>query len=70
MHRVPVRSTVLAAVGYDEPSRTLEIRFHNGSLYRYRDVPPEVVLDLLQSESLGHYFTTTIRDAFTTERLR
>lgn len=70
MQRARVSSTVLAAVGYDEPSRTLEIRFHNGSLYRYRDVPPDVVLGLLQSESLGHYFTTTIRDAYPTERLR
>lgn len=70
MHRVRVRSTVLAAVGYDETTRTLELRFHSGSLYRYRDVPPGVVLELLQSESLGHYFTTSIRDAYPFERLR
>jgi hypothetical protein len=70
MHRVRVSSTVLAAVGYDESTRTLEIRFHNGSLYRYLDVPPEVVLELLQSESLGHAFTTSIRDSYAFERLR
>lgn len=70
MHRVRVSSTVLAAVGYDEDTRTLEIRFHSGALYRYRDVPPDVVLELLRSESLGHSFTTTIRDAYDYERLR
>ena len=70
MHRVRVSSTVLAAVGYDETTRTLEIRFHSGSLYRYRDVPPDVVLELLQSDSLGHYFTTAVRDTYAVERLR
>lgn len=70
MHRVRVSSTVLAAVGYDEDSRTLEIRFHSGAIYRYRDVPPEVVLELLTAESLGHTFTTTVRDTYGYERLR
>jgi len=59
-------STMLRAVAYDETRRLLRVRFSNGSLYRYHDVPPDVVETLLDPPggSHGRYFNEVIRDGF------
>ena len=51
-------------MGYDRDTRTLEIAFHNGGVYRYFDVPPEVFAELMAAESLGRYFTARIRQHY------
>jgi len=38
--RSRVVSSSVAAVGYDEESRILEVEFVDGRVYRYVDVPP------------------------------
>lgn len=59
-------STMLRAISYDENARLLRVRFSNGTIYRYYDVPPEVVATLLDPTdgSHGRYFNDTIRDGF------
>lgn len=61
-----LQSTMLRAVAYDARSRELRVRFQTGALYRYHDVPPEVVESLLDPPggSAGRYFNDTIRDGF------
>jgi len=44
------RSKALEAAGYDAASRTLRLRFRNGGLYDYFDVPPDVHEGLVTSE--------------------
>ncbi len=56
MKRVPVDSRSLRALGYDPDAQALEVEFHNGSQYRYEQVPAEVVKALLEADSLGRYF--------------
>jgi hypothetical protein len=59
-------SSMLRAIAYDPQRRELRVRFHSGGLYRYHDVPPEIVEQLLEPAdgSHGHYFNENIRDAF------
>jgi len=64
MKRNPVTSSTLASVGYDAPSRTLEIEFRNGRVYQYFDVPQEVYEGLLSADSVGRYFIAQIRDRY------
>jgi lysyl-tRNA synthetase, class II len=61
-----LRSTMLRAVAYDPRRRRLRVRFANGSLYRYHDVPVEVFEALLNPPggSHGRYFTDEIRDGY------
>ena len=61
-----LQSTMLRAIAYDPARRELRVRFQTGALYRYRDVPPEVVEALLDppAGSAGRYFNDTIRDGF------
>lgn len=59
-------STMLRAVSYDSQARELRVRFANGTIYRYHDVPADVMDTLLDppGHSHGRYFNETIRDGF------
>jgi len=60
MQRIPVESSDIVAIGYDEPSRTLEIEFQNDRVYQYKDVAPEVHAQLMRADSYGQFFSTFI----------
>ncbi|MGN6254922.1 MAG: KTSC domain-containing protein [Solirubrobacterales bacterium] len=62
MHRVPVESSILDSVGYDD--EVLEVRFGNGHVYRYFEVPPEVHRRLLEAGSKGSFFNRHVRDDY------
>ncbi len=64
-----VDSSAIAGVRYDSRARQLDIRFTNGRLYRYAEVPPFVVRALLEAPSAGEYFNAEIRDGYDYERL-
>lgn len=70
IERQPVQSTVLASVGYHPAKRLLEIEFHSGAIYRYRNVPGEIHRRLLAAESKGHFFGAAIRDKFRCELVK
>lgn len=58
------KSSNIAAHGYDAASRTLEVQFTNGARYQYHDVPPEVADGFTQAESVGKFFTQSVRGQF------
>lgn len=60
----PVQSSSLAAVGHDPATNTLAVRFTNGSVYHYADVPAAEAEALLASPSVGAYFAKKIRPAY------
>ncbi|HEX6977736.1 MAG TPA: KTSC domain-containing protein [Alphaproteobacteria bacterium] len=64
MQRIPLRSVVLRAVGYDPVTRTLEAEFRTGRIYRYAGVPPELFLSLLVARSKGRFFNIAVRDFY------
>ena len=64
MDRQPVRSSNLAAVGYDAESRTLEIEFLDSGVYQYFDVPPSIHDGLMGAPSHGKFFHAHIRDKY------
>ncbi len=70
MKRKDVESSMLASVGYDEKTETLEVEFNNGGVYEYYEVEKEVYEKLLNAESLGSYFYHNIRDDYDYSRLR
>ena len=64
MDREPVKSTSVASIGYDDLSRTLEIEFRSGSVYRYYDVPEQIYTDLIAASSLGRFINYKIKPRF------
>ena len=61
MNRTPVKSSFLAAIGYDEASKTLEVELKNGKIYQYLDFPPEEFAALRAAESLGAHYNIVKR---------
>jgi hypothetical protein len=62
--RQPVKSSVIATVGYDARGRRLEVGFHNGRVYTYLEVPPSVYEKLVTAESVGKFFNEGVRPYF------
>jgi len=69
MQRQRVSSSNLRSVGYDWWTRTLEIEFHSGSIYRYSRVPQERYTRLMEAGSKGSYFHANIRSSFAYRRV-
>ena len=66
--REPVASSSIAAFGYDEASRILEVEFPNGSVYRYFGVPASVYGAMKEAASVGMFFHAMIRNRFASQR--
>jgi hypothetical protein len=62
VNRLPVKSSNLAAVGYDADSKTLEVEFKTGGVVQFSDVPADKAAALQSAESPGAYFHLCIRD--------
>jgi hypothetical protein len=62
MHRMPVESSSIDSVGYER--NVLEVRFRNGGLYQYLDVPEQAVVSLMRAESKGRFFNQQIRGRY------
>ena len=60
---IPVQSSVLQIVAHGV-SGILELTFRSGAVYRYSEVPSEIVHALLAAESKGAFFNRHIRDHF------
>jgi hypothetical protein len=69
MKRQPLRSSVLSAAGYDPATAVLELQFTSGDVYRYFAVPPSVFRALLDADSPGAFFNTTISDRYPTRQV-
>ncbi len=69
MQRTPVQSRALVSAGYDAASQTLELEFHNGRVYRYREVPPGVFAFLLRTSSKGSFVNRMIDGRYAYEEV-
>jgi hypothetical protein len=63
MERQPVTSSVIASIGYDADSATLDVEFHDIGTYRYSGVPADVHRELVSAGSHGAYFDAHVRTA-------
>ena len=69
MERQRVSSSDLAFVGYDENSATLEIEFHNRTVYQYFNVPVLIYTNLMAASSKGRYFNENIRNDYSCRKV-
>lgn len=69
MHRLPVESSAIESVGYDARSRTLEIEFAGGGVYRYFAVPERVHELLLRADSRGAFVNRRIKPYYRCRRV-
>jgi lysyl-tRNA synthetase class 2 len=63
-------SSTISRIDYDQPSRTLVIRFGTGRAYEYADVPSDVYRNFRSAVSKGIFFNTHIRDRYRYREVR
>jgi hypothetical protein len=51
-------------VSYDEAKKNLEIEFHSGIIHQYQNVPSKIHTDLMNSSSVGIFYTEKIKNRF------
>jgi len=70
MKMTPVESSNLSAVGYDEKTQTMNVRFNSGGLYAYYNEPEKTYRKLMDADSHGSYFNTFIKGMYGDTKIR
>ena len=65
MDREMVDSSMIASIGYEQSSGTVEVEFQSsGQIWQYYDVPESTYYDLRAAGSLGNAFNGMIKGQF------
>lgn len=64
-----VVSSNINAVRYDSVSRNLEIRFNDGHVYSFSNVPGNTYIGMISAASKGKYFHKNIQGKFLSTRI-
>lgn len=66
---IPVTSSNVESVGYDEQNEVVYVRFSNGTLYIYKGVPQYDYEGLLNAPSVGSYLHRNFKNVYPYERI-
>ncbi len=66
MHEV--ESSNISAVGFDEFSSTLVVKFNKGVVYSYLGVNNHLFLELVGADSVGMVFAKSVKGSFSCKR--
>lgn len=69
MDMIPVASSNIDSVGYDDDTRELRIRFNDGSVYSYQGVDHADHAALMNATSIGSYFHKHIKTFYAGTKL-
>lgn len=67
MERKKVKSSNINSIGWKD--NILEIEFHNGGIYQYKNVNEEIYKAFMDVESKGKYFSQYIKGIFTSDKV-
>ena len=66
---IDVNSSNVAQIGYDENEQTVYIRYNNGTLYIYKEVPQHEFDGLKNAPSVGSYLHRNFKNIYVYERI-
>ncbi len=66
---IPVSSSNIDSIGYDEQNQEVYVRFLNNSLYVYKGVPAHECQNLMEAPSQGSYLNRNFKNVYPYERL-
>ncbi len=64
MEMIKVSSSAISAIGYDESTKMMKIRFKQSKTYDYCGVPKNVFEAFLNASSIGRYYDQHIKDKY------
>ncbi len=66
---IPVESSNVESIGYDQENQIVYVRFLNGNLYIYKEVPEYEFENLLSAPSIGSYLHRNFKNVYPYERI-
>ena len=60
----PVKSSFIAAIGYNPQTRIAAVKFNSGKVYTYANVHPNTYTGWLKAPSNGKYFHRNIKGQY------
>jgi len=66
INMIPVTSSNIEAVGYNEQNEILYVRFKGGKSYSYERVPLCTYDEFMTAESIGKFFNQFIKNQYVT----
>ena len=66
---IPVSSSNVESIGYDEATQTLRVNFLNGGIYEYMNVPGYEFEQLKIAPSIGSYLHRNIKGVYPYSRI-
>lgn len=63
------KSDIIDGIHYNEQDKTLSIRFTQGDVYQYQNVPSDAANAFKNAKSLGSFFHKNIKNKFKTRKL-
>jgi hypothetical protein len=61
MRMFPMNSSAIAGHGYDAGRHTLRLKYRNGRVYDYFEVPPAIYEEFLIADSAGEFVNLSIK---------
>jgi len=55
----------IAGTAYDPGNQELQVKFTNGTIWKYFDVPESAHVSMLLAESIGKFYAKEIKGVFT-----
>jgi len=68
MERISVKSSNIAAVGYEDG--VLEVQFKNGGIFQYDGVPAKEVANFHAAESMGKFLAQNIKPNYPCKKVK
>ncbi len=59
-----VNSSTIEAIGYDEASGKLRVKFKSGALYEYLNVPHYVYQAVMEADSIGKALNSEVKGIY------
>ena len=66
---IPVQSSQLSYIGYDEDTNELYVTFVKGSTYKYSNVPKNIFDDFKNAKSIGVYYISYIKGKYESTKI-
>lgn len=70
LRNVEFDSSTLEKGQYDNVNQVLKVKFKNGNIYKYLDVPPDVFGELVAADSQGSFFAKEIKGQYDYKKMR
>lgn len=69
MSMIRVTSSTISEIGYFSDSQVLRVKFKNGAIYEYQEVPYDVYQTVIEAESVGKAINSEVKGVYQYEQI-